>query len=151
MVNFRENEFYFELKLFCLLISVITSELIKSKPSSVFLYMYTSSCGWFCFCGSVEAEAKTTTSHSHNLSEVCNDCAVVTWVCSHAPSIPSHRGTKVVWPDFQPMRVPEEPVCIDLFWQKPVITSLHLKYPVLVAPPLSTSCIMLVCVISCWE
>ncbi len=28
----------------------------------------------------------------------------------HAPSIWSHRGTKVVWPDFQPMRVPEEPV-----------------------------------------
>ncbi len=37
------------------------------------------------------------------------------WVRSHAPSIRSHRGTKVVWPDFQPMRVPEEPVCIDLF------------------------------------
>ncbi len=34
-------------------------------------------------------------------------------VRSHAPSIWSHRGTKVVWPDFQPMRVPEEPVCID--------------------------------------
>ncbi len=36
-------------------------------------------------------------------------------VRSHAPSIRSHRGTKVVLPDFQPMRVPEEPVCIDLF------------------------------------
>ncbi len=36
-------------------------------------------------------------------------------VRSHAPSIRSHRGTKVIWPDFQPMRVPEEPVCIDLF------------------------------------
>ncbi len=37
------------------------------------------------------------------------------WVRSHAPSIRSYRGTKVVWPDIQPMRVPEEPVCIDLF------------------------------------
>ncbi len=35
----------------------------------------------------------------------------------------SHTGTKVVWPDFQPMRVPEEPVCIDLFRQNPVFTS----------------------------
>ncbi len=51
-------------------------------------------------------------------------------VRSHAPSIPSHRGTKVVWPDFQPMRVPEEPVCIDIFRQNPVFTSLHLKSPV---------------------
>ncbi len=51
-------------------------------------------------------------------------------VRSHAPSIQSRRGTKVVWPDFQPMRVPEEPVCIDLFRQNPVFTSLHLKSPV---------------------
>ncbi len=51
-------------------------------------------------------------------------------VHSHAPSIQSHRGSKVVWPDFQPMRVPEEPVCIDLFRQNPVFTSLHLKSPV---------------------
>ncbi len=58
-------------------------------------------------------------------------------VRSHAPSIRSHRGTKVVWPDIQPMRVPEEPVCIDLFRQNPVFTSLHLKYPVHVVPPLS--------------
>ncbi len=57
-------------------------------------------------------------------------CPLVFWVRSHAPSIQSHRGTKVVWPDFQPMRVPEEPVCIDLFWQNPVFTSLHLKSPV---------------------
>ncbi len=28
------------------------------------------------------------------------------------------------------MRVPEEPVCIDLFRQNPVFTSLHLKFPV---------------------
>jgi hypothetical protein len=34
------------------------------------------------------------------------------------------------------MRVPEEPVCIDLFRQNPVFTSLHLKYPVRVVPPL---------------
>ncbi len=51
-------------------------------------------------------------------------------VRSHAPSIQSHRGTKVVWPDLQPMRVPEEPVCIDLFRQNPVFTSLYLKSPV---------------------
>jgi hypothetical protein len=57
-------------------------------------------------------------------------------VHSHAPSIQSHRGTKVVRPDFQPMRVPEEPVCIHLFRQNPVFTSLHLKSPVHVVPPL---------------
>ncbi len=51
-------------------------------------------------------------------------------VRSHAPFIRSHRGIKVVWPDFQPMRVPEEPVCVHLFRQKPVFTSLHLKSPV---------------------
>jgi hypothetical protein len=28
------------------------------------------------------------------------------------------------------MRVPEEPVCIDIFRQNPVFTSLHLKSPV---------------------
>jgi hypothetical protein len=28
------------------------------------------------------------------------------------------------------MRVPEEPVCVHLFQQKPVFTSLHLKSPV---------------------
>jgi hypothetical protein len=33
------------------------------------------------------------------------------------------------------MRVPEEPVCMDLFRQNPVFTSLHLKYPVHVVPP----------------
>jgi hypothetical protein len=33
------------------------------------------------------------------------------------------------------MRVPEEPVCNDLFRQNPVFTSLHLKYPVHVVPP----------------
>jgi hypothetical protein len=27
------------------------------------------------------------------------------------------------------MRVPEEPVCTDLFWQNPVCTSLHLRSP----------------------
>ncbi len=52
-------------------------------------------------------------------------------VHSHAPSIRSHRGTKVVWPDFQPMRIPKEPVCIHLFRQDPVFTSLHLKSPFL--------------------
>jgi hypothetical protein len=35
---------------------------------------------------------------------------VDSWVHSHAHSIRSHWGTKVVWPDFQPMSVPEEPV-----------------------------------------
>ncbi len=57
-------------------------------------------------------------------------------VHSHDPSIRSHRGTKVVWPDFQPMRVPEEPVCIHSFRQNPVFTSLHLKSPIRVVPPL---------------
>ncbi len=45
---------------------------------------------------------------------------------SHVPSIRSHRGTSVVWPDFQPMSVPKEPVCIDLCRQNPVFTSLHI-------------------------
>ncbi len=66
-------------------------------------------------------------------------------VRSHAPSIRSHRGTKVVWPDIQPMRVSKEPVCIDLFRQKPVFTSLHLKYPVHVVQPLIT----VFCIESC--
>ncbi len=51
------------------------------------------------------------------------------WVYSHDPSIWSQRGTKVICPDFQPMRVSEEPVCIDIFRQNPVFTSLHLKSP----------------------
>jgi hypothetical protein len=34
------------------------------------------------------------------------------------------------------MRVPEEPVYIDLFRKNPVFTSLHLKYHVHVVPPL---------------
>jgi hypothetical protein len=34
------------------------------------------------------------------------------------------------------MRVSEEPVCINLFREKPVFTSLHLKSPVHVVPPL---------------
>ncbi len=38
--------------------------------------------------------------------------------------------TYVVFPNFQPMRVAEEPVCIYLFWLNPVFTSLHLRYPV---------------------
>ncbi len=33
------------------------------------------------------------------------------------------------------MRVPEEPVCIHLFYRNPVFTSLHLKSPVHVVPP----------------
>ncbi len=47
------------------------------------------------------------------------------WVNSHAPSIRSHKGNICKWffPDFQPMRVSEEPVCIDLFRQNPVFTS----------------------------
>ncbi len=36
----------------------------------------------------------------------------------------------MVWPDFQPMRVPEEPVFIFLFRKNPVFTSLRLKSPV---------------------
>ncbi len=49
------------------------------------------------------------------------------WLVSWPETIRSHRGTKVGWPDFQPMRVQEEPVCIHLFRQNPVFTSLHLK------------------------
>ncbi len=58
------------------------------------------------------------------------------WVRSHAPSIRSYRGTKVVWPDFQRIRVPVQPVCIDLFRQNPVFTSLQLKSLVHVVQPL---------------
>jgi hypothetical protein len=32
----------------------------------------------------------------------------------------------VVFPDFQPMRVSEELVCIDLFRQNPVFTSVRI-------------------------
>jgi hypothetical protein len=46
----------------------------------------------------------------------------------------------VVFPDFQPLKVSEEPVCIYLFRQNPVFTSLHLKSPVhVVVPPLFMS------------
>ncbi len=56
----------------------------------------------------------------------------------HAPSVRSHRGTYTsVFPDFQPMKVSEEPVCIYLFRQNPVFTSLHLRSPVHVVPPIS--------------
>ncbi len=48
----------------------------------------------------------------------------------HPPSIRSHRGTKVVFTVFQPMRVSEEPVCIYLFRKNTVFTSLHLSSPV---------------------
>jgi len=78
-----------------------------------------------------------TTAHCHapSIRSQRGTDLLVTWrdetrVHSHAPSIRSHRGIKVVWPDFQPMRVPEEPVCVHLFRQKPVFTSLHLKSPV---------------------
>ncbi len=56
-------------------------------------------------------------------------------VHSHDPSIPSHREKEVVWPDFQLMRVPEEPVCIHFFRQNPVFTSLHWKSLVHVVAP----------------
>ncbi len=54
------------------------------------------------------------------------------WVDSHSPSIRSHRG----FPDYQPMRLSEEPVCIYVFF-----TSLHLRSPVHVVPHLH----------GCWE
>ena len=69
-------------------------------------------------------------------------------VHSHDPFIRSHRGTKVVWPDFQPMRVPEEPVWIDLFRQNQVFTSLHLKSPVHDVQPqayILTTCELIAC------
>ncbi len=58
---------------------------------------------------------------------------IYTWVHSHA--IRSHKGTNVVFPDFQPMRVSEEPVCICLFRHNPVFTSLQLRSSVHVVPP----------------
>ncbi len=42
----------------------------------------------------------------------------------------------MVFPDIPPMRVLEEPVCIYLFRPNPVFTSLHLRFPVHVVPPL---------------
>ncbi len=57
-------------------------------------------------------------------------------VHSHALSIRSHRGTQGVFPEFQPMRVSEEPDCIDLFMLNPIVTSLHLRSPVHVVSPL---------------
>ncbi len=60
-------------------------------------------------------------------------------VHSHAPSIWSHRGKKVVFPDFQPMRVSEEAVCIYLFRQNLLFTSMPLRSPVHVVPPLYRS------------
>ncbi len=53
----------------------------------------------------------------------------------HAPPPPPLRSHRVVLPDFQPIRVSEEPVSINLFRQNPVFTSLHLRSPVLVLPP----------------
>jgi hypothetical protein len=41
----------------------------------------------------------------------------------------------MVLPDFQSMRVSEEPVSIYLFRQNPVFTSLHLRSPVQVVLP----------------
>ncbi len=56
------------------------------------------------------------------------------------PSFGPIEGHKcMVCPDFQPKRVPEEPVCIYLFRQNPVFTSLHLKSPVHVVPPLKSA------------
>ncbi len=63
---------------------------------------------------------------------------VIMFLCrvhSHAPSVRSHKGTYVVFPGFQLMRVSEEPVCIYLLRQNPVFTSLHLRTPVHVVPP----------------
>ncbi len=45
----------------------------------------------------------------------------------------------MVFPDFQPTRVSEEPVCIYLFRQNPVLTSLHFRFPVRVIQPLVKS------------
>ncbi len=43
----------------------------------------------------------------------------------------------MIFPDLQPMRVSAEPVCIHLFRQNPVFTSLYLRSPVHVVPPQS--------------
>ncbi len=54
----------------------------------------------------------------------------------YVPSIRSHRETSVVFPDFQQIKVSEEPVCIHLFQQNLVFTSLHLRSSIHVEPPL---------------
>ena len=48
-------------------------------------------------------------------------------------------GPIVVFPDFQPMRVSEEPICLYLFQQNLAFTSLHLRSPVHVVPPQDTN------------
>jgi hypothetical protein len=55
-------------------------------------------------------------------------------------SIRSNRRTKVVFPDFLPMRVSEEPFCI--LRENPVFTSLHLRSPVHVVQPSATAVIL---------
>ncbi len=55
------------------------------------------------------------------------------WDHSHAPYIRSLRGTEGFFPDFQPMRVSEESIYINIFWQNPIFTCLH------VVPPLETT------------
>jgi len=63
-------------------------------------------------------------------------------VHSYVPSIRSHRGTKVVFPVLQPMRVSEEQVCTDLRLQKLVFTFLHLRFTVHVVPPLGAAALL---------
>jgi len=52
------------------------------------------------------------------------------------PFDPIEGHTVSGFPDFQPMRVSEDPVCIHLFRQNSVFTYLHLRSPVHVVPPL---------------
>ncbi len=49
----------------------------------------------------------------------------------------------MVCPDFQPIRVSEEPVCIYPFRQNPVFTSLRLRSPAHVVPPLFAALVKL--------
>ncbi len=45
-------------------------------------------------------------------------CSWASLVHSHAPSIRSHSRKLVVFPDFQPMRVSEKPVCVHSLSEK---------------------------------
>jgi hypothetical protein len=53
------------------------------------------------------------------------------WSNHFCPSMGPNGGSVAMDSDFQPMRVSEEPVCISLFRQNPVFSSLHFRSPVL--------------------
>jgi hypothetical protein len=67
--------------------------------------------------------------YMHNLHE-----SIATLPPSYARSL--IEEPKLFFPDFQPMSVSEEPVCVYLFWQNLVFTSLHLRSHFHVVPPM---------------